>query len=141
MEATTPIAGLLKWCVLAPLHKQNDQLFAELHLALLNNITEIPSNFPSKAIYAQNIAVPINPILNYVSDLKNKQDLKLDQLLNESCLQLALDRYAQAIQVAYSVNAIYGHVDDLFHQLKLLPFNKLMNIVINTYKQNKVIVL
>ncbi|CAH1170070.1 unnamed protein product [Phaedon cochleariae] len=141
MEATTPIAGLLRWTVLAPINKQDSQVYGDLHLALLNSIIEIPKVTPPKAIYAQHLTGPINPILSYVNDLRNKQELKLDQILNEDNLQLALDRYAQAIQVIYSVNAVYGHVDDLFHQLKLLPFNKLMSIVISTYKKNKVIIL
>lgn len=141
MEATTPVAGLLKWCILAPIHRQHDQCYNDLHLAILNSIMETPSTYPPKMIYAQHLAAPINPILSYVNDLKNKQDLKLDQLLNEDSLQLALDRFAQSIQVAFSANALYGHVDDFFHQLKILPFNKLMSIIINNYKQNKVIVL
>lgn len=141
MEATTPMAGLLNCCILAPIYKQQNQCYTDLHLAILNSIMEIPTAYPSKAIYAQHLAAPITPILSYVNDLKNKQDLKLTQLLNEDSLQLALDRFAHSIQVAYSTNALYGHVDDFFHQLKLLPFNKLMSIVMNSYKQNKVIVL
>lgn len=141
MEATTPIAGLLKWCILAPIFKKEYQSYSELHLAILNSIMESPHTYSPKTIYAQHLAVPVNPILSYVNDLKNKQELKLDQILNEDCLQLSLDRFGQSIQVAYSANALYGHVDDFFHQLKLLPFNKLMSIVINSYKQNKVIVL
>lgn len=141
MEATTPIAGLLKWCILSPIYNQNDQYYTDLHLAILNGITEAPHNVSLKAIYAQHLATPINPILSYVSDLKNKHDIKLDELLNKDCLQLALDRYAQSIQVAYTANVLYGHVDDFFHQLKLLPFNKLMSIVISSYNKNKVIIL
>lgn len=141
MEATTPIAGLLKWCILAPIFRQHDKCYSELHLAILNSIMESSNTYPSKAIYAQHLAAPINPILSYVSDLKNKQELKLNQLLNEDFLQLSLDRFAQSIQVTFSTNVLYGHLDDFFYQLKLLPFNKLMSIIINSYKQNKVIVL
>ncbi|XP_056636858.1 integrator complex subunit 15 [Diorhabda carinulata] len=141
MEATTPIAGLFRWCILAPIHKQTNDHYNNLHLALLNSVTNIQRTVPPKAIYAQHVTQSINPILSYVNDLKNKQDLKLDQILNEDALQLCLDRFAQAVQIINSVNAMYGHVDDLFYQLKLLPFNKLMNIVINNYKKNKVIVI
>nr|XP_023022930.1 uncharacterized protein C7orf26 homolog [Leptinotarsa decemlineata] len=141
MEATTPISGLLKWCILSPIYKQDNPSYNDLHLALLSGIMEIPRVLPPKAVYAQHLTITINPILSYVNDLRNKQELKLDQILNEDSLQLSLDRFAQAIQVIYSANAVYGHLDDLFHQLKLLPFNKLMSIVINTYKKNKVIIL
>lgn len=141
MEATTPIAGLLKWCILAPIYRQHDPCYSDLHLAILNSIMETSNSYPSKAIYAQHLATPINPILSYVTDLKHKQELKLSQLLSEDSLQLSLDRFAQSIQVAFSANVLYGHLDDFFHQLKLLPFNKLMSIIISNYKQNKVIVL
>lgn len=55
----------------------------------------------------------------------------------EPALQLALDRFGQAIQVALSVNAVYGHLDELFNGLHNLPFNKLLSIVLNKYKHNK----
>lgn len=141
MEATTPVAGLLKWCILAPIYRQQDQCYTELNLSILNSIMETPNTYPPKMIYAQHLAAPISPILSYVNDLKNKQDLNWDQLLNDDSLQLSLDRFAQSIQVAFYANALYGHVDDFFHQLKILPYNKLMSIIINNYKQNKVIVL
>lgn len=141
MEATTPIAGLVRWCVLAPIYKKDNELYCSLHLALLNSIIEIPRVVPPKAVYAQNLTSCINPIVNYVRELKTKQELKLDQILSEQMLQLSLDRFAQLIQIIISVNAMSGHMDDLFHQLKMLPFNKLMSIVIYGYKQNKVIVL
>ncbi|KAJ8973744.1 hypothetical protein NQ317_004383 [Molorchus minor] len=135
MDAVTPIAGLLKWCVLAPIYKEDSAEYSRLHLALLNSILEIPRSSPPKAIYAQHLAYCINPILTYAGDLKTKQELKLNQILSESALQMSLDRFAQAIQVAYSMCSIYGHVDDFFNQLKQLPFNKSLNIVINTYKK------
>lgn len=76
MEATTPIAGLLKWCILSPIFKQENTFYNNLHLALLNSIMEIPKAVPPKAIYAQHLTVSINPILAYVNDLKNRQEKK-----------------------------------------------------------------
>ncbi|VEN55759.1 unnamed protein product [Callosobruchus maculatus] len=143
MEAITPIAGLLRWCILAPIYKQTDEIYAQLHLALLNSIIDSPGRTPCKVVYvyAPHLSAVNYPILGYVQELKNRHDLKLDQILHENTLQLSLDRYAQAIQVLTSANAVHGHVDDLFYQLKMLPFNKLMKIVIDNYKQSKVIVL
>ncbi|CAG9853792.1 unnamed protein product [Phyllotreta striolata] len=140
MEATTPIAGLLKWCILAPIYRQDSKEYTDLHLALLNSIMEIPKSTPPKAVCAQHLTSSINPILTFVNDLKNKQEKKFSEIINEDALQLSLDRFAQAIQVIASVNAMYGHTDDLYHQIKILPFNKLMNIIQNNYK-NKVVVL
>ncbi|CAH0546250.1 unnamed protein product [Brassicogethes aeneus] len=136
MEVTTPIAGLLRWCILAPLYNQESELYCHLHLALLNSILEIPQTVPAKAIYAQHTIVPISYVMYYVNDLKN-QGLNSEQVLNDEKLQLALDRYAQAIQVALSMKAVYGHVDDLLNQLQHLPYNKLLNIVVNTHKRIK----
>ncbi|CAH1992666.1 unnamed protein product [Acanthoscelides obtectus] len=48
MEAITPIAGLLKWCILAPIFKQNDEIYAQLHLALLNSAVDGPGKTSSK---------------------------------------------------------------------------------------------
>ncbi|XP_072376717.1 integrator complex subunit 15 [Diabrotica undecimpunctata] len=141
MEATTPIAGLVRWCVLAPIFKKDNDYYNKLHLALLTSIMEIPRTVPPKAVYAQHLVIPINPILAYVNDLKNRQELKLDQILNEDSLQICLDRYAQIVQITQSVKAIYGHIDDLYYQLKMLPFNKIMSIVINNYNKEKIIVI
>ncbi|KAJ3662617.1 hypothetical protein Zmor_006956 [Zophobas morio] len=126
MEATTAIAGLIRWCTLAPMYEQDSQLYSHLHLALLNSILEIPHTTPPKAICAQHLATSLRFILLY-SNKTGKQ----------SNLQLALDRFAQAVQVALSTKCVYGKIDDLIHQLQQLPFNKLMSIVINTHKECK----
>ncbi|RZC39028.1 C7orf26 -like, partial [Asbolus verrucosus] len=127
MEATTAIAGLIRWCTLAAIYEQNTELYCRLHLALLNSILEIPRTNPPKAICAQHLATPLRFILLY-----NARSVKQQ---NNDSLQLALDRLAQAVQVALSVNCVYGKIDDLINQLQQFPFNKLMSIVINTHKE------
>jgi hypothetical protein len=127
MEATTAIAGLIRWCTLAPVYDQDSELYCHLHLALLNSILEIPRTSPPKAISAQHLATSLRYILLF-SNRSGKQ---------QNNLQLALDRFAQAIQVSLSTNCVYGKIDDLMNQLQQLPFNKLMSIVINTHKECK----
>lgn len=136
MEATTPIAGLLRWCIIAPLFDQNSDLYSQLHLSLLHNILEVPIANPPRAVSAQHLAITCGFILRYISEVQyrnqNLQDVKEDRNL-----QLALDRFAQAIQIAFSVSCVYGNVDDLVNQLHLLPQTKLLKIVVMTYQQNK----
>ncbi|XP_060520852.1 integrator complex subunit 15 [Cylas formicarius] len=144
MEATTPIAGLLRWCILAPIYQQNDEIYSNLYLNLLGSILEIPRSNSSKAIYAQHLSASISPlILYYYRDLKNKEDAKLGNfsILCDPAMQLSLDRFGQAIQIALSVNAIYGHLDELLNSIQQLPYNKLLSIVINRHKQNKPIII
>lgn len=127
MEATTAIAGLIRWCTLAPLYDQDSELYCHLHLALLNSILEIPPTSPPKAVSAQHLTVALRHIL-LCSNRSGKQSPNL---------QLALDRFAQAVQVSLSTKCVYGKIDDLINQLQQLPFNKLMSIIINTHKESK----
>ncbi|KAF5273287.1 hypothetical protein FQR65_LT04709 [Abscondita terminalis] len=140
MEATTPIAGLLKWCILAPIYNQNSELYGKLHLGLLNSILEIPQTNPPRAILAAHLVQPVGVILRVLIDQQNqlkKMDRSIDKqkvLFENEQLQLALDRFAQAVQVALSVNCVYGNMEDLFYQLQQLPQNRLLQIIIHTHK-------
>ncbi|KAK9707662.1 protein of unknown function (DUF4507) [Popillia japonica] len=139
MESTTSIAGLLKWCILAPIYKQDSELYANLHLGLLNNILDIPQGYQPKAINHVHLAVPIRYIYKYAASLVRKKDEaeKNRCLLEDVNLQLSLDRYAQAVQVALSTNCVYGNVGELLNQLSQLPQNKLWSIVIAANQPNK----
>lgn len=137
MEATTPLAGLLKWCILAPLYEQNSDLYSQLHLSLLHGILEIPVSTPPRAVSAQHLVAHIGAIIRYIASLRSKSKISLQEVMFDKNLQLSLDRFAQAIQVALFVKCVYGNVDDLIYQLKQLPPTKLFKIIVSTYKQNK----
>lgn len=143
MEATTPLAGLLKWCILAPIYNQDSDLHGQLHLGLISSILEIPSVTPPRAISAQHLVLPVGSIHRYALETHSKLKrgeggVDRHKLLKEDqTLQLCLDRFAQAVQVALSVKCVYGNIDDLFTQLQQLPQNRLLQIVIGTHKQNK----
>lgn len=140
MEATTPICGLLKWCVLAPLYKQTSEYYGHLHLALLNSLIEALANNPPRVISAQHLTTPVGYVCRYVLEEhsnKKKREDKYLALEEDSNLQLALDRYAQAVQVSLYTNCVYGNLEDLTNQLCQLPHNKLLSIVIGRHKQNK----
>lgn len=142
MEATTPIAGLIKWCVLAPLQDQDSDLYSQLHLSLLNNILGVPVANPARAVIAQHLAAPCGNIIRFVAELhaKNKGEVgydKLAALKSNNSLQLALDRLAQAVQVCFSASCVYGNLDDLVNQLQQLPQTRLLDIVVHKYQENK----
>lgn len=143
MDPFTPFAGLLKWCVLAPLYKQNSTLYSQLHLSLLNSILEVPPVNPPKAIGAPQLAAPVGHICRYIVSLQTKlRKSSGDRTLMVSSnkeLNLALDRYAQAVQVALYVRCVYGNMEDFMQQLLQLPYNKLLNIVISTHKKTKLL--
>ncbi|XP_018325379.1 uncharacterized protein C7orf26 homolog isoform X2 [Agrilus planipennis] len=139
MEATTPFAGLLKWCILAPIYRQTSEIYGKLHLGLIENMLEIPHSNPPRAIFAQHLIISIGNICRYAVDLQNRSRKsdpteRQKMFLEDTALHLCLDRFAQAIQIALSVNCVYGNIGDMINQLKQLPFNKLMAIVINSYK-------
>lgn len=138
MEATTPIAGLLKWCILAPIYNQYSELYGQLHLGLLSSILEIPQATPPRAISAAHLSQPVGYILRYIVDIRSKFDGDKHKILSEdSRLQLCLDRFAQAVQVSLSANCLYGNIEELFIQLQQLPQNRLLHIIIRTHKDNK----
>ncbi|XP_030761182.1 uncharacterized protein C7orf26 homolog isoform X2 [Sitophilus oryzae] len=137
MEATTPIAGLLRWCVLAPLNHQDQEIYSMLYLALLNSISAIPRSNPPRAINVQHLFGIVSALIIYHKEIRSRDESKMNVFLNDPAMQVALDRFSQAVQIALSVNAIYGHIDELFNSLQSLPFNKLLSIVLNKYKESK----
>lgn len=126
MEATTPIAGLLRWCVLAPLLPNVDvAIYGRLHLALLYSMLEADTG---RAVSAQDLAAPISVLAAKAEECEGGDD----------SLQIALDRLAQAVQVALSSRCVYGNVDDLVNQLSEVKCgNRLVGIVVGEYKQRK----
>ncbi|KAH1003960.1 hypothetical protein HUJ04_003790 [Dendroctonus ponderosae] len=126
------VHGLLRWCILAPIYEQDQDVYTKLYLALLNSIAEIPTANAPRVINVQHLTATVNLLHNYVKTRESNVSVLVDP-----ALQLALDRFGQAIQVALSVNAIYGHLNELFNSLQKLPFNKLISIVLNKYKLSK----
>lgn len=157
--AITPFAGLFKWCVLAPLHyasplNTNDNMtsnhntsespfYSRLHLALLESLLECYTPSPGlhhagasgseNIISAQHLAVIVEPITRWLKELNRMED-EAARMRGETALQLALDRFAQVIQVALVTHCVYGNIQELFGQLEMLPENRLLRIVINTHR-------
>lgn len=135
MPVVTPLAGLIRWTVLAgiqPSNKpQNIIAYSKLHLGLLETILQIPPpNGPATAINSQHLIQIIHPLNAYA------RKLNIDNIVPETCeyFQLSLEKFAQAIQVALHSKCIYGSIPQLLGLLESLPTNHLMDIVIKTNK-------
>ncbi|XP_065160858.1 integrator complex subunit 15 [Atheta coriaria] len=141
MEATTPIAGLLKWTVLAPIYKIDSPVYEKLHLGLLNSIFEIPVLPTPRAVSATALTQSNGGILKYVMDLEKKAKLEnVDRhllVMRDESLLLSLERYAQIVQVALTKRCIYGNIDDLIVQMSFLPQTHIVRIVIENYKRKE----
>lgn len=128
MPVTTPFAGLIRWCVLAPLYDPKHN-YGKLHLAILRSLQKMPpSSGPPSAINAQQLVQIVNTIQS-----KIVEDGGGDVIGQQ--MELSLERFAQAVQVALTCNCIYGSTHLLFARLESLPPNPLMEIVI---KNNRI---
>lgn len=124
MPVTTPLAGLIRWCVLAPLF-DSKQNYDKLHLAILRSFQQTPpASGPASIVNAQHLVAIVNTIQLKMVDFKDGSQ--------EDPIQLSLERFAQSIQVAMTCNCIYGNTHLLFARLESLPANVLMDIVIKT---------
>lgn len=100
MAAITPLAGLLKWCILSPLQLLNEDIekedcsYAKLHLGLLESLREAgPTSGPIAALSVQHIANVI-PLLQ----VKITELLALGRKpLNEPCFQVRLIKFLQSL--------------------------------------------
>lgn len=116
--------------------------YSRLHLALLESLLECYTPSPGlhhagasgseNIISAQHLAVIVEPITRWLNELNRMED-EAARMRGETALQLALDRFAQVIQVALVTHCVYGNIQ-LFGQLEMLPENRLLRIVINTHR-------
>ncbi|XP_017464867.1 PREDICTED: uncharacterized protein C7orf26 homolog [Rhagoletis zephyria] len=129
MPVVTPLAGLIRWSVLAPLFS-NRSSYSNLHLWLLQTMLQIVNTGPPTALNAQHLAQTVGPLKNYVSRLlADKTDPTKDVAYQKS-----MERLAQAVQVAKSANCMYGNIPQLLCILETLPHHSLMSIVIKSNK-------
>jgi len=124
-----------RWCILAPLHYATPSnntdgaasnhnplespFYSRLHLALLESLLDCytpSSGFHHMAasdseniISAQHLAVIVEPITRWLKELNRIED-EAARCRGETALQLALDRFAQVVQVALVTNCVYGNI-------------------------------
>jgi hypothetical protein len=93
--------------------------YYRLHLALLESLLECYTPSPGlhhsgasgseNIISAQHLAVIVEPITRWLKELNRMED-EAARMRGETALQLALDRFAQVIQVALVTHCVYGNI-------------------------------
>ncbi|CAG4946315.1 unnamed protein product [Parnassius apollo] len=160
MAAVTPLAGIVRWCALAPLYIDEDaemleippkkikiegergvlktvklhsesQLYIQLQLGLLQSLRAWRRRGPPAAVAAQRITALLPPVREYAQKLLDRGcKINTDMRLQDS-----LDRIGQAVQVALANGCVYGNISSLLASLDTLPENRLLRIVIKTHRQ------
>ncbi|XP_067141439.1 integrator complex subunit 15 [Centruroides vittatus] len=137
----TPLVGILQWCVLESVSEnstlpsdgkdkqQKANIFSNLHLAVLQSMIKI-SQTKSNLVYE--VISPAN-VVHILEKLGEK--LQNDTLPSHR-VEIALDRFAQALQLALSTQCLQTSQiksNRLFEKLKELPHNRLLHIVIKKW--------
>lgn len=125
-------------------------LYSQLHLALLESLVEnvYPTvnrvNSVKDVVSVQHIAGIVEPIQTWYSNQLKISERAPPELNHEGhqALELALDRFGQAVQVALAANCAYGNKQYLLTQLetlKHLPGSRLLRIVLKTRDRKSVV--
>ncbi|XP_020795204.2 integrator complex subunit 15 [Boleophthalmus pectinirostris] len=149
----TPLGGLVRWCVKAPLayrkvkkpvmvngSSENEQeagpLFSALHLSVLQVFMLLPNILTEKGLFGRLALLQIESVAALISDLSrllDQADKHTHTISDEShaASQLALDRLAQALQVAMANRALLCSREDLRAICSRLPHNNLLQLVLS----------
>ncbi|KAI3375219.1 hypothetical protein L3Q82_021726, partial [Scortum barcoo] len=142
----TPLGGLVRWCVKAPLAYRRDKklaltngtteseaevgpLFSALHLSVLQVFMLLPNILNEKGLFGRLALLQMESLAALTSDLSRLLD-QADKHTHSSSgdthalSQLALDRLAQALQVAMANGALLCSREDLRAICSRLPHNK-----------------
>ncbi|EDW18874.1 uncharacterized protein Dmoj_GI13473 [Drosophila mojavensis] len=129
MPFTTPLAGLLRWVVLAPL-VSNRQAYSNLHLSLLHTLLKTVNNGESTPLHAQDLMQIVTSLQKYCAHLVETKVAPEEDAAYIKCME----RFAQAVQIALSSNYITNHIQ-LLCVLETLPHHALMKIVLAAHKK------
>lgn len=149
----TPLGGLMRWCVKAPLAYRSDKkqaltngssetepeagpLFSALHLSVLQVLMLLPTILNEKGLYGRLALLQMESLAALISDLSRLLD-QADKHTHMSSAdmhtlsQLALDRLAQALQVSMASGALLCSREDLRAICSRLPHNNLLQLVLS----------
>ncbi|MEE6526321.1 hypothetical protein FKM82_026916 [Ascaphus truei] len=140
----SPLMGLVRWCVEAPLAYRRKQkaaglggqagdsqgLYSKLHLSVLQVLIVLQSHLTEKNLYGRLGLVLFEQLVPLVEDLSQLCE-ELNPLNAAQEMELALDRLAQALQVSMATGALLCTRDDLRTLCARLPHNNLMQLVIS----------
>ncbi|KAA0722552.1 hypothetical protein E1301_Tti011927 [Triplophysa tibetana] len=145
----TPLLGLLRWCVKAPLAYQrarkpamsnghgesdkvtaNEDLYSKLHLSVLQVFLMLQVHLTEQNLIGRLAVLPVESVAALVEEVIRICE-KLTPLHAASQIQLALDRLAQALQVAMATGALLCTREDLRTLCSRLPHNNLLQLVMS----------
>ncbi|XP_043092505.1 uncharacterized protein C7orf26 homolog [Puntigrus tetrazona] len=137
----TPLLGLLRWCVKAPLayqrgrksaltngHGENEkgtayeELYSKLHLSVLQVFLMLQVHLTEQNLIGRLAVLPVESVATLVEEVSRLCE-KLMSLPAANHIQLALDRLAQALQVAMATGALLCAREDLRTLCSRLPHN------------------
>ncbi|XP_075876854.1 integrator complex subunit 15 [Nelusetta ayraudi] len=149
----TPLGGLVRWCVKAPLAYRGDKklaltngatesesevgpLFSTLHLSVLQVFLLLPTILNEKGLFGRLSLLQMDSLATLTSELSRLLDLADKQTHKSSAdtqtlSQLTLDRLAQALQVAMANGALLCSREDLRAICSRLPHNNLLQLVLS----------
>lgn len=146
----TPLGGLVRWCVKAPLAYRRDKktsgsslsetetgpLFSALHLSVLQVFMLLPTILNEKGLYGRLALLQMESLAGLTADLSRLLDQAEKHAHTSSSgthtsSQLALDRLAQALQVAMASGALLCSREDLRAICSRLPHNNLLQLVLS----------
>lgn len=130
MPVVTPLTGLISWCVLAPIYQTpvESPTYNRLHLAILQSLMQTTSSTQTGATLN---ALHFNTIIKALTQRADK----MPNAESDERMQLSIERFAQAIQLAITAR-MFGNFPQLLCRLETLPPNTLMQIVIKAHKVN-----
>ncbi|GIY12723.1 uncharacterized protein C7orf26 [Caerostris darwini] len=130
----TPIPGLMFWCILCPLYKEetakskmlksDDEIFSFLLLALLKCMTKaVPETAKFEAVQVTSIIVIAETLKKMIHASKER-------------LETALNSFAMCVEIALTSNCLHVHTEKiarLFNHCLSLPFNYPLKIVLEKW--------
>lgn len=146
----TPLLGLLRWCVKAPLAHQrarkpaltngheesekglavNEELYSKLHLSVLKVLLMLQVHLTDQNLIGRLAVLPVESVAALVEEVGRLCE-KLAPQPAANHIQLALDRLAQALQVAMATGALLCAREDLRTLCSRLPHNNLLQLVMS----------
>ncbi|XP_016868103.1 integrator complex subunit 15 isoform X3 [Homo sapiens] len=149
----TPLVGLIRWCVKAPLaykrkkkpplsnghvsnkvtkdpgvgmDRDSHLLYSKLHLSVLQVLMTLQLHLTEKNLYGRLGLILFDHMVPLVEEINRLAD-ELNPLNASQEIELSLDRLAQALQVAMASGALLCTRDDLRTLCSRLPHNKTLN--------------
>lgn len=136
MTPITPIAGLFRWCILSPLRhdatgttesqEETRKFHSKVQQLLMDSVLRLNNSGNNKhAISAQHLASTTRLL---TTNLQNRTNIDM------ASRDLAMERLAQAVSAAMSVNCIYGNKQELLALLQPLSYQHfLIEWTLQTY--------